>query len=78
LPGVVEALTRCPERVEFLHLRFGRRSQAGRDSPGKGQAPLKLKALEIPGKTVMDVRQVALTLLELERPGVRCASPQRV
>lgn len=30
----------------------------------RGQAPLTLKALEIPGKSVMDVRRVTLTLLE--------------
>ena len=30
----------------------------------KGQAPLTLRALEIPGKSVMDVRRVTLTLLE--------------
>jgi arylsulfatase A-like enzyme len=30
----------------------------------KGQAPLTLQALEIPGKSVMDVRRVTLTLLE--------------
>jgi hypothetical protein len=29
----------------------------------KGQAPLTLRALEIPGKSVMDVRRVTLTLL---------------
>jgi arylsulfatase A-like enzyme len=30
----------------------------------KGQGPLTLRALEIPGKSVMDVRRVTLTLLE--------------
>jgi hypothetical protein len=30
----------------------------------QGQAPLTLRALEIPGKSVMDVRRVTLTLLE--------------
>jgi len=30
----------------------------------KGQAPLTLRALEIPGKSVMDVRRVTLTLLD--------------
>ena len=29
----------------------------------KGQAPLTLRALEIPGRSVMDVRRVTLTLL---------------
>ena len=29
----------------------------------KGQAPLTLRALEIPGQSVMDVRRVTLTLL---------------
>ena len=29
-----------------------------------GQGPLTLRATEIPGKTVMDVRRVTLTLLE--------------
>jgi hypothetical protein len=30
----------------------------------KGQAPLTLRALEIPSKSVMDVRRVTLTLLD--------------
>jgi hypothetical protein len=30
----------------------------------KGQGPLTLRALNIPGKSVMDVRRVTLTLLE--------------
>jgi hypothetical protein len=30
----------------------------------KGQGPLTLRALEIPGNSVMDVRRVTLTLLE--------------
>ena len=30
-----------------------------------GQGPLTLRALEIPGKSVMDVRRVTLTLIPL-------------
>lgn len=43
---------------EFRTLHLGRM----RLEPG--QAPLTLRALEIPGKSVMDVRRVTLTLLE--------------
>jgi hypothetical protein len=43
---------------EFRTLRLGEVMLAS------GQAPLTLRALEIPGKSVMDVRRVTLKLLD--------------
>jgi hypothetical protein len=40
----------------------------GQISLEAGQGPLTLRALEIPGKSVMDVRRVTLTLLDAARP----------
>jgi len=61
-PPLITGEDRVPRKGESLMKEF-HRLELGEMRLEKGRGPLTLRALEIPGASVMDVRRVTLTLL---------------